>query len=232
MHDGHRGRLKERFLREGLDNFEQHNILELLLFYVIPRKDTNEIAHRLIEKFGSISRVVEASTEELTEINGIGENAAIFLKLIPEFARRYVEDKASFDNILNSTAKAGQYLLPKFIGRTDENIMAVMLDSKCRVLSCSIVNEGSVNSANLNIRKLVELCLKSKAVSVVLSHNHPNGLAIPSDSDIETTWKVKRALEYVGIKLLDHVIVAESDFVSMRDSKKFNMIFEDVFEED
>ena len=232
MHNGHRGRLKERFLKEGLDNFEQHNVLELALFYVIPRRDTNEIAHRLIERFGSISRVMDASVEDLVEVNGIGESVAVFLKFIPEFARRYIEDKGAFDNIINSTEKAGQFLLPKFIGRTDENIIAVSLDSKCSVINSSIVSEGSVNEVSLNIRKLVEIAIKNKAISVILAHNHPNGLAIPSNEDIETTWKVKRALDYVGVNLLDHIIVANNDFVSMRDSKKFQMIFEpDLYEE-
>lgn len=226
MHEGHRDRLKERFLKDGLDSFEQHNILELALFYAIPRKDTNEIAHRLIDAFGSVSGVFNAPYEQLLEIEGIGENAACFIKLIPELARCYYNDMGHEKiQVLNSTDAAGAFFIPKFIGRTEEHIFMAALDGKSRLLKFDLVAKGVVNEVSINVRKVVEVAMKHNAVSVIIAHNHPNGVALPSPDDIDTTWRIVDALNIVNIKLLDHIIVAGNDYVSLRDSKKYAYIF-------
>lgn len=226
MHEGHRDRLKERFLKDGLDNFEQHNILELALFYAIPRKDTNEIAHRLIDTFGSVSGVFNASYEQLLEVNGIGENAACFIKLIPELARCYYNDLGRDKiQVLNSTDAAGEFFIPKFIGRTEEHIFMAALDGKSRLLKFELVAKGVVNEVSISVRKIVEVAVKHNAVSVIIAHNHPNGVALPSPDDIDTTLRIVDALNLVNVKLLDHIIVAGNDYVSLRDSKKYAYIF-------
>ena len=217
LHDGHRQRLLQRFLREGLDGFDEHNILELLLFYAIPRKDTNELAHRLMDDFGSLAGVLDASAQELRLVEGIGENAAAFLKLLPELTRVYYSQKQQ-ELCLDSSEKAGRFLLPRFIGRQEETVLLTCLDGKCRVLSCTVLHKGSLNSSEVNVRKLLSSALKYNAAAVILAHNHPGGVALPSPEDLSTTARIKTALEAADIRLLDHIIVADHDYVSLADS--------------
>ena len=222
IHDGHRQRLKERFLREGLDNFEQLQVLELLLFYCIPRQDTNPIAHALLDRFGSVSKVLEATPEELKKVPGVGENAALFLSLVMATGRYYLVNQKEKDTILTSIEKCGEYLLPFFHGRRNETVFLLCLDAKCKVLSCKEVGEGSVNSAAVPIRRIVEMALGDNATSVVLAHNHPSGLALPSGEDIQTTRRLSLALRAVEIELVDHVVVADGDYVSLAQSGMYN----------
>ena len=222
IHDGHRRRLKERFLREGLDNFEQLQVLELLLFYCIPRQDTNPIAHAPLDRFGSVSKVLEATPEELKKVPGVGESAALFLSLIMATGRYYLVNQKEKDTILTSIEKCGQYLLPFFHGRRNETVFLLCLDAKCKVLSCKEVGEGSVNSAAVPIRRIVEMALGDNATSVVLAHNHPSGLALPSGEDIQTTRRLSLALRAVEIELVDHVVVADGDYVSLAQSGMYN----------
>ena len=218
IHEGHRQRLKERFLREGLDNFEEHQVLELLLFYGIPQRDTNEIAHELIREFGSLPNVLEASPEDLRKVKYIGDNVATLFQLITAVARYYQVSRAMREVILTSIDACGKYLVPFFHSRQNETVFLLCLDAKCKVLCCEKVGEGSVNSAGIPIRKIVEMALKANATSVILAHNHPSGLAIPSGEDIQTTRRVALALDAVEIGLVDHIIVADNDWVSLSQS--------------
>lgn len=215
IHKGHRERLKKRFLEDGLDNFTDIQVLELLLFYVIPRKDTNPIAHALLERFGSLAQVLEAPVEELKKVEGIGGEAAAFLHLVPAAGRYYMVDKAMQSKILNTLEQCDQYLLPYFFGRQVETVFLLCLDAKCKVLCCKEVGEGSVNSAGISVRKIVETALAANATTVVLAHNHPSGIALPSTEDIQTTRRVAAALRSVDIQLADHIVVADDDYVSM-----------------
>lgn len=215
IHAGHRGRLKERFLAEGLDHFSDVQALELALFYCIPRRDTNPIAHSLLERFGSFSQVLEAPVEELAKVPGMGESAAAFLHLILEMGRFYLVDRSKQNRILPTLEDCAEYLLPFFHGRRVETVYLLCLDAKCKVLCCKEVGEGSVNSAGISIRKIVETALGANASTVVLAHNHPSGIAIPSGEDIQTTKRIAMALHAVEIQLADHVVVADEDYVSM-----------------
>ena len=184
LHEGHRGRLKERFLELGIDSFDPHNILELILFYSIPRKDTNEIAHRLLEHFGSLSQVLEAPVEELCKVPGISENAATLLHLATEVGRYYMVNRSTQTQILPTVDSCARYLQPFFFGRRNETVFLLCLDAKCKVLCCKEVGEGSVNSAGISIRKIVETALAANATTVVLAHNQPSGIAVPSGEDV------------------------------------------------
>jgi len=215
IHDGHRARLKERFRQEGLDNFSDIQVLELLLFYAIPRQDTNPIAHALLEHFGTLSQVLEAPAEELEKVSGIGSNAATLLNLTTAVGRYYLVNRSTQNVILNTIEKCGEYLVPFFFGRRNETVFILCLDAKCKVLCCKEVGEGSVNSANVPIRRIVELALGANATTVVLAHNHPSGLALPSGDDIQATRRAASALSTVDIHLADHIVVADDDFVSM-----------------
>lgn len=222
IHEGHRQRLKERFQNEGLDHFQEHEVLELLLFYCIPRRDTNEIAHALLMRFGSMSQVVEAPVEELKKVPGMGENAATFLSMLSAFDRYYQVNKNTRIRKLSDIGQCGEYLVPKFVGRRNETVMLLCLDAKCKVLCCKEVGEGSVNSAAVPIRRIVEMALGANATSVVLAHNHPSGVAIPSGEDIQTTKRLAAALASVDIELVDHIVVADEDYVSMAESGLYN----------
>ena len=218
IHKGHRQRMKDRFLQEGLDHFSEIQVLELLLFYCLPRQDTNPIAHNLLAHFGSLSQVLEASVEELTKVPGIKENAATFLHLIPEVGRYYQVNRSSQVTILSTLDMCARYLLPYFFGRRVETVFLLCLDAKCKVLCCKEVGEGSVNSAGISARKIVETALGVNATSVVLAHNHPSGVALPSGEDIQTTQRIAMALQCVDIQLADHIIVADEDYISMAQS--------------
>lgn len=215
LHEGHRKRMKERFIKSGLDDFAPHNILELLLFYSIPRGDTNPVAHRLIDTFGSLSGVFDATPEELAKVDGVGENSAILISMIPQIARKYLEDKADTANIVGGCSDIGAFLLPKFVGRTNEALMMVSIDNKNKIISCSVVAEGTVDSAKVSRRKIMEEAIKVKATRVILAHNHPCGVAVPSSEDVVMTKEIGRLFAQVGIELVDHIIVANDDYVSM-----------------
>lgn len=215
VHDGHRERLKQRFLTEGLDNFTDVQVLELLLFYCIPRRDTNELAHALLNRFHTLSQVLEARPEALMEVEGIGKNAAMFLSLIPAVGRFYAVDRAKQIKVLLSLKDCGDYMLPFFKGRTNETVFLLCLDAKCKVLCCQEISEGSVNCASVPVRRVVEAALAVNATTVVLAHNHPSGLALPSGEDVMTTRRLAAALDAVEIQLADHIVVADDDYVSM-----------------
>jgi len=221
LHDGHRARLKSRFRTHGLDNFDEHTVLELLLFYALPQRDVNPLAHELLNRFGRLANVFDASEEELRSVPGIGENAATLIMLIPQLSRRYLMSRTSFDDILDSTQKAGNYLLPRFHGERDEVVYVLAMDAKCSVLGCKLLFRGSVNSTHVNVRKIVEYALSAGATNLILAHNHTSGIALPSREDMETTQRVRDALASVDVTLTDHIIVADDDFVSLADNGFF-----------
>ena len=218
IHEGHRERLKERFRKEGLDHFTEIQALELMLFYTIPRRDTNPIAHALLETFGSFSQVVEAPVEELMKVKGVGQSTAQFLAMVPQLGRYYQKNRDSQAKYLYDIDQCARYLLPFFFGRRSETVFLLCLDAKCKMLCCRELGDGDANSAGLSVRKVVETALGVNASSVVLAHNHPSGLAIPSAEDVLTTRQLAMALQAVDVQLVDHIIVADGDYVSMAQS--------------
>ena len=228
IHKGHRARVRERFLREGLDGFEEHEVLEMLLFYCVARKDTNEMAHRLLEEFGSLPMVLSATPVELQRVTGVNEGVSTFFSFINELERyRSIKTTQNEGNVLRSVEACGKYLSPFFQSRRNEEVYLLCLDAKCKVIGCKRIGEGSVNSAGVPIRRIVEVALNLNATAVVLAHNHPSGLALPSGEDIHTTRLVAQALQAVDVVLADHIIVADDEFVSLKQSNYF--LNEDVF---
>ncbi len=206
-HDGHRARMKARFVRCGLDNFDDHSVLELLLFYAVPRRDVNELAHALLDHFGTLDAVFEASFEDMMQVPGAGENVATLLTLVPQVSRRYQLAKRRQQKLLRSSEEAGRYLVPLYLYERAEVVYLLCLDAKGGLISCREVGRGVVNAAEVSVRTIVETALSQKAVSVILSHNHVDAYALPSREDELTTKRVRDALLLVGITLADHIIV-------------------------
>jgi len=214
IHAGHRQRVKERFLKEGLDAFEDHQVLELILFYCIPMKDTNELAHKMIKEFGTLAMLFEADPKDICRRCGVSENTAILISLIPSLARRYFKGKWGNKPVLNSSCKAGEYAISLFAGRTYEAFFVICLDSQNRVNHAALVHEGTINEAPVYPRLIVETALRYQANSVILAHNHPGGSLQPSNADINITKKISVALEAISINVVDHIIVAGDKYMS------------------
>ncbi|MBE6971205.1 MAG: DNA repair protein RadC [Ruminococcaceae bacterium] len=214
VHDGHRQRKKQQFAQHGLDGFADHEVLELLLYYAIPRRDTNEIAHRLLQKFGSLQDVINAPVEELEKVEGMGSNAAVFLALLPEVNRR-INVRRGEEKIINSVETAGKFFMGLLCGERRELLYQVCVDAKGKVLQYKRLAAGTASMAPVSIREVVENALHTDATAVLLGHNHPSGIALPSEEDRRITLQIKDALATMGIALADHIIVADNDFVSM-----------------
>lgn len=214
LHEGHRQRVKKRYLSEGLDSFEDHQVLEMLLFYCIPMRDTNELAHRMIKEFGSLAGLFEADPKDICRRCKVSENTAILVSLIPSLARRYFRGKWGDKPVLNSSSKAGEYAVSLFAGRIYEAFFLICLDSQNRVNHAALVHEGTINEAPIYPRLIVETALRHQANSVILAHNHPGGSLQPSNADIQITRKIAAATEAISISVLDHIIVAGDRYFS------------------
>ncbi len=215
LHVGHRERLRRRFLEEGIDSFEDHQVLELLLFQVLLRGDTNLIAHRLIQRFGSISAVLEADPQDVATVEGMGAKAAAFLSMIPQVTRRYYHDRVLRDRPkLNSSAAVAEYLIPLMAGRPEEVFYVLCLDTQCRVVYPALISEGTVKEAAVYPRHVVEVAIRHRAASVIFAHNHPAGTSTPSTQDHHLTRLLVQALGPLDIKVLDHIIVASNNAYS------------------
>ncbi len=212
---GHRQRVKDRFLQEGLEHFHEIHVLELLLFYCFPRIDTKPLARRLIDHFGSLAQVLEAPPLELERVAGIGRNASTFLSLVNQVGRYHQASHAANIRILDTTDKYGTYLKSHFFGVRNEMVYLLCLDGRCRLITCVLLSEGSVNSASISPRRIIEIAISVNASSVILAHNHTSGIVVPSKEDIATTARIDQGLRSVEVPLVDHVIVAGNDYLSL-----------------
>lgn len=209
MHEGHRQRLTERYLNEGLEGFEEHEILEYLLFYVLPRVDTNPIAHRLIEMFGSLSGVLEARPEDLEQIEGIGPKAAAYLSAFPEVFRAYERSKLGKRPCIKTIKDACDLAKSLLFGKSFEQFYVIWLDTQNRVIHHERLSEGGISESPVYLNKIAAAALRHHAVKGLIAHNHPGGNVTPSRADISTTHEIMKALNLLGIDLLDHIIVSE-----------------------
>lgn len=212
VHEFHRKRLRERYLKCGFESFADHELLELLLSYAIPRKDTNAIAHTLLQKFGSLRNVLLAELPELLSVDGMGESSAICLKLHLEMLRRTLQDETRNRPRYDSVIKLAKFFCPQFVCATHEMVYAMLLDNGMRLLECFKVTDGIVNAAEVTVRRIAERAYHMHAANVVLAHNHPNGLAIPSAQDIEFTDCLNESLRTLGIVLVEHFVIVDERF--------------------
>ena len=215
IHEGHRERMRKQLKTSGMDSLSDVQVLEMLLYYAAPRGDTNPAAHALLKRFGTLDGVFSAPETELRKIDGVGEVAAQLLLLVPQVARRCLMSRSTQIQVLDTTSKCGQYLLPFFHGEREEVVYLLCLDAKCKALDCVLIHRGGVNVASIAARKVVKAALDSNATSVVLAHNHPSGDTRPSMDDLRITLEIRDALRTMDITLEDHFIIAGSRFTSL-----------------
>ena len=214
IHEGHRDRMRSRFLQEGADGMATHEILEMLLYGTIPRGDTNEIAHHLLDEFGSISNLIEADPHEIAKTAGVGIKSAVFLSLLHELVLRYEREKVEQKPALTSISRSVEYCRALLAFRPVERFYVICLDSRRKILHTSKISEGTVNDAAVSPRMVVEKALRYQATSVLLCHNHPKGSVKPSFDDINLTAGLKRMLEPLGVEVVDHIIIGENEYFS------------------
>ncbi len=224
IHRNHRQRLKNRYLREGLSGFEPHNVLELLLFYAIPQKDTNVLAHRLLDRFGSLSGVFDAPVSELVKVPGIGLHTATLIRLIPDLWGAYGQDLGSSPRQkVHSTARAAEILAPLFAGRATEAVFAMAMDSSGGLIGTQLVGEGSPARALIDVRRICEWAIEVRAANIVLAHNHPGSRhCYPSGDDCRATARVAAILKGLEVTLQDHLIFCGGEYLSMADNAAFS----------
>ncbi len=218
-HHRHRERLRKRYEHEGLSHFEPHEILELLLFYSIPLKDTNPIAHNLLDRFGSLSNVLEAPVDQLVKVEGVGRSSAVFLHMLPEVFREYEQSKYRNKVVLGTNQEAARFAAAMFIGMTKEGFALISLDSNRMVLWHDIISYGTSNRAIVYPRDVVEAVLGHNIQNVIFAHNHPNGSLAASHEDKILTETLIDALRPLEVNVIDHIIVAGADrYLSMSDA--------------
>jgi len=219
IHSGHRARMRERYIKDnGLDSFAEHEVLELLLFYCIPRKDTNELAHKMLKEYGGIANLFDAHPLDIAKRCKVNEKTSVLISMIPQLAKLYFQSKWEKNVRLVTSQSAGQYLIDLFGGRNTEAFYILCLDAQRRLNNAVLVGEGTVEEAPVYIRNIVETALLHNAVSVVLSHNHPGGSVSASGADIEATRQIIRTFELLEIGVLDHIIVAGSKYFSFAEN--------------
>lgn len=215
--------MTRRFLRGVPDAMTDAELLELLLRF--STDDAKELAERILTQCPNIAAVIEADADTLRSIEGIDEESVLLLRLVPELHRRYFLSRSRDEKRLTTSADFGRFLLPYFYGARDEMVYLLLLDAAGKVLNCKLIGHGSVNSANVPMRRVVQEALTSNASGVVLAHNHPSGVALPSKEDADLTARLRDTLDALQILLLDHIVVADDDFVSMRESGYFHRMY-------
>lgn len=220
-HKGHRERVREKILSQGFDGFQPHEVLEFLLFHTVPRKDTNVMAHKLIDAFGSLQGVLNASAEELMKKGSISENSAILLSSITGIYAYYEKTKKEIEPI-NTPEKMKKLFKSYFIGEDRERLVAAFFDSSLKLKKIEIINEGQENGLSFNTKSVIRAAITSDAHSVAIAHNHPTAKAIPSKNDINATNDLKCQLKQFDIRLTDHLIFSGSDVFSFANNEQLN----------
>ncbi|MBQ8029073.1 MAG: RadC family protein [Clostridia bacterium] len=228
LHHGHKKKVRAQFLESGLESMRDHEVLEMLLFYAIPRKDTNETAHRLINHFGSFSKVLSADYYSLCQVEGMTEMAACLITTLLPVFRRYADDLISVKKQLNTTEEIVEYITPKFLDTQNEKIFVICFDKNHSVICSRQLDEGDIKNASLKFRSLASTVLETKAISCILVHNHPSGIALPSMDDIAATQEAFKLLKSLKVRLEDHIIIADRSYKSLLNMPKYSRIFYDV----
>lgn len=222
LHKGHRQRLRELASKNSIFNMQEHQVLELLLSYVIPQKDVNPTAHMLINKFGSFSEVLETSESELVKVDGIGEVTAHFLATFKDFFAFYQQKRVVENDKIINTSQAVKFISHYLQHKLTEEMYVVCIDGMNKVKKVELISKGETNETSADIRKITETIFKNKTHNVIICHNHPGGKANPSLQDDRVTKALLIALSINNINLLDHIIIGEDSYYSYASSGVLN----------
>lgn len=226
-HQFHRRRMKQQFIRGGIDQFEPHQVLELLLFYGIPQKDTNPLAHRLLDRFGDLPSVLDADYEELCRVDGISEHSATLLVLCGQLLSRYYKEKTE-RRVFSRDEEFLEFFRMKLLNEKQEKVLLLSLNNRGQMLNCSVVHTGTMTSVDAGVRELVEAALRDRATTVVMAHNHPVGRSLPSGEDVTATKEIAAAFRLLGIDMRDHIVVAQDETFSMRNHPYYAPMFSEA----
>lgn len=216
--DGHRNRLRKRFLKSGAEAFSEHELLELLLTYSIPRKDTKSVSKDLLSAYGSLHDVLNASIEKLLMVHGVGETSAILIRLVRDFYKPSIYSSPNKRTELKSTASAVDLLRAEFATAMEEKFIAVFLDVNSKILNISTLSVGTIDRATVYPRKIAEEAIKIGAAAIILAHNHPRSKPEPSQADKLLTKQLFISLLPLGVEILDHIIIGENEYYSFAKS--------------
>lgn len=221
--EGHRERMRQAYLCGDMENAPAHNLLELFLSIIIPRKDVKQLSYDLINKFGSLEAVFSASPYELMTVKGIGESSAIALSLVDKFYTKINVDKNNSIHRFKSMDECYDFCRNLLKNEKNEKVYIITLTSLLSVISCYKVGEGSVLSSNVDMKSILTYTIKDNAAYVLITHNHPNGSPHPSGEDASFTVKLKDMLETINVKLFDHIIVSGDDAISLKHSSDYRL---------
>lgn len=218
VHKGHRQRNMEKLLDKGLDGFSAHELLEIMLYYSNKRIDTNPIAHKLIDYFGSIKGVIDAPINELLKVKGVGQSSAEMIKFMSVLIQAYFQDSLKKGEELGTPNLLKAYCRRLFTGATDEQVRLICLDQNNCFVTQVLINEGTIGTVEIDTRKIVEAVIAKKCDVVVLTHNHPKGSELPSNNDKIATRNIHNMLSNIGVDLIDHIVVGMNGEVSIRET--------------
>lgn len=212
IHDGHRERLRKKFLKDPTV-LEDHELLELLLFYSIPRANTNDTAHELIERFGSIRGVFDADVSSLKTVKGVGDTSAILIRTLSEVMSRYERTHFDTKSLLENVDELEKYIQSLFIGVSVERVYFLLFNGAQRLTGCELLTEGDAANSNFATQDVLDIINRYRPVYAVMAHNHPSGRNVPSGADIYTTNNIFSILKLHNVNLLEHFIVAGDEIV-------------------
>lgn len=223
-HDGHRDRMRERIEADGIGSLQPHEVLEYLLYCCVPRKNTNDIAHELLKKFGSFSNVLNAEPERLCEVNGVTKNAALFLCSLPDVFRQYTIDSAKSRSALCGRGKAKEFMRACLFGKPVEQVYVAAVDARDNLIRFEMMSSGSGNSVDVSVRNVVDFALRTKASGILLAHNHPSGDVSPSENDYIMTRELVWTLDGIGVNMQDHFIFGGGECYSFEEDDQIKAI--------
>ncbi len=227
IHKDHRKNVKNKYFESGFNGMASHNVLELLLFFGIPQKDTNDMAHELMEKFGSFSGVLQAEKSQLLTVKGMTENAACLITMVLPLYKFYIQDLKKKRVVVRTSDDFIEYFKPMFVDTINERAYMLFLDARDRVIACKELSEGDFSAVNVDLRKISSILLETQAKKAVICHNHPHGITRPSRADVVTTKRVAQLLKLMKVQLVDHIIIGEGSYFAMSRAIEYANIFYD-----
>lgn len=223
IHKGHRERTLSTYL-EADRPIPDHLLLEMLLYFSLPRVNTNEIAHELINRFGGLKKVLDAPISLIKDVNGVGSHSAYLIRLVLVMARRYAELDSSLSALkgvkMKKREEFADVLVPKFFTLQDERVCLMILDNQNRLITCDFISSGDLHSADMNPRVIIEKVLACRGSKIVVAHNHPSGNVEPSEADVAVTLNLRKACDIFSIELIEHLVVSNGRYSSVFDTIK------------